>query len=147
MTGKRDAVDDGRQALNESGNARTKFDLDGRLRRDDAFHRYRLRFAHLSAAEAEFGEQHFGDLVRVAQLVHLESRATLDYRAMKQVLRRRHRHQGRDFLSASGLAEDRYPARIAAELRDVAAHPVESRDQVQHSSVARLAEVAAADAG
>src|SRR5580704_178135 len=141
MTGQRDAVDDGREALDESGNARSEFDLDGGLRRDNAFDRNRLRFADLSAAEAEFSEQHFGDLVRMAQLVHLESRAALDDRAMKQVLRRRHRHQGRDFLSAAGLAEDRYLARIAAELRDVAAHPTQRSDQIQHSSIARLTEV------
>ena len=82
-----------------------------------------------------------------ASLFILESRAALNHRAMKQVLRRRHCEQRRDFLAAAGLAEDRHVARIAAELRDIVAHPLQRRDQIEHPDVARLGKFVVAEAG
>ena len=77
-------------------------------------------------------------------LDELQRRAALDDGAMEQPLRRRHRQQRRDLPAAAGLTEDRHRARIAAELRDVVAHPVERCDDVEHADVAGRRELRAA---
>src|SRR5262245_11609987 len=54
---------------------------------------------------------------------------------MEQPLRRRHGHQRADFYAPAGLTEDRYVAWIAAELRDVRAHPFEHRYPIEPAGV------------
>src|SRR5208282_2046048 len=139
MARKRNSIDDRRETLDEARDMRSEFGLDCRLRGHNAFHRYGLRFAELPAAESDLGQQHVRHLLRMAWLIHPQSRTALNHRAMKQILRRRHRKQRRDFLPAARLTEDRYFAGIAAELRYVVTHPLQSRDQIQHPNVARPA--------
>ena len=73
----------------------------------------------------------------------LEQRATHRARAAEQTLRRRHAEQAGDLAAATGLAEDRHVRRVAAELRDVVAHPLERGDDVEHADVARVGELVA----
>ena len=70
-------------------------------------------------------------------------RSTHRERAAEQSLRRGHAEQAGDFAAAAGLAEDRHVGRVAAELRDVVAHPLERGDDVEHADVARVGELVA----
>src|SRR5581483_4728745 len=51
---------------------------------------------------------------------------------MKQPFRARHGHQRGHLPATTRLPEDRHRVRIAAEMSDVLAYPVQCRDYVQH---------------
>ncbi len=74
-------------------------------------------------------------------LDELDRRAALDDRAVEQALRGRHREQRRDLAPAAGLSEYGHAARVAAEARDVRAHPAQRVHDVEHAGVARLREI------
>ena len=61
--------------------------------------------------------------------------------AVEQAGGRRHGHQRRRLRAAARLAEDGHVTRIAAEARDVVAHPAQREDQVQHPDVAGVGEL------
>ncbi|MNQ68844.1 hypothetical protein D3C85_834100 [compost metagenome] len=60
--------------------------------------------------------------------------------AVEQAPRGGHGHQGRDLGPAARLAEDHDPVGIAAEGRDVVAHPAKGQNQVQLADIARILE-------
>ena len=66
---------------------------------------------------------------------------------VKQPTRRRHRQQHADFAAAAGLAEDCDISWIAAEPIDIALHPSERRDQIEHPSIAGMTVAPAVDPG
>jgi hypothetical protein len=66
---------------------------------------------------------------------------------MEQALCRRHAEQRAHFAGAAGLAEDRDAPGIAAEARDVVAHPLEAGDDVLLSRVAGAGETLVAELG
>ena len=71
----------------------------------------------------------------------LDQRAAHRERAAEQSLRRRHAEQARDLAATTRLTEDRHVRRIAAEARDVVAHPLERGDDVEHADVAGIGEL------
>ena len=58
---------------------------------------------------------------------------------------RRHAEQRADFAAAAGLAEDHHGVRVAAELFDVVAHPLQRVHDVEHADIAGLCELLAAE--
>ena len=55
--------------------------------------------------------------------------------AVKQALRRGHRHQRGALRPAAALPEDEYPAGVAAELRDIVADPFEGKHEIELSDI------------
>ena len=66
-------------------------------------------------------------------------RPALQDRAAEQALGPRHREQRADAHRTGGLAGDGHRVRVAAERRDVVAHPLERRDLVEQAEVGRRA--------
>src|SRR5438105_681292 len=61
--------------------------------------------------------------------------AALEDRAMEQSLGLRHGQQRRNLPAAARLAKYRHVVRIAAEVRDVIAHPFERGDDIQLADI------------
>ena len=58
--------------------------------------------------------------------------------AVEEAARCRHRHERLHFAAAARLTEDRHIARVAAELRDVVAHPLQGREHVERARIPHL---------
>ena len=56
---------------------------------------------------------------------------------MKESFCGRHPEQRRGLHAATRFAEDQHVLRVAAEIFDVVAHPLERRDEIEHADVAR----------
>ncbi len=74
-----------------------------------------------------------------------DRRTALRDGAMKQPLRRGHAEERAHLAGATRLPEDRHVVRIAAEVRDVVANPLEACDDVAHAGVAGVGVLLAAE--
>ena len=109
--------------------------------------RHVLQLAHIARRDVERVEQafrggagHFGR--------HHPQRGTAHHPgAVEQALASGHRHQHAGLRAAAGLAVDQHPLAIAAEGRDILAHPGERRDDVLHADRARGREILSAEFG
>ena len=132
-------VDDGAEAHTTAAGRRAA----AAHRRQQLLDRHLLRLCRLSRLQAERRHHTIGRLLCVVFRHLLQRRPALDDRLVEEALRRRHRQQRAHLAAAAGLAEDRHVARVAAKARDVVAHPLQRRDDVQHAHVAGIRELRA----
>ena len=116
-------------------------------RADQPLHRQLLQLVHLVALQPEPRHEGFGIPGRGPRGHTRDRCAALGHRPMEQPLGRRHAEQRAHLARAPRLAEDGDAARIAAEVRDVVADPLESRDDVAHAGVAGISVLFAAELG
>ena len=115
--------------------------LHGAVRLEQARHRHALKLPHLPRLQSQFAKQEIRVTHRIFVRRQTQHRPALDNGAMKQPFRAGHRHQRRDFSTASGLTEDGDEIGIAAEAGDIVAHPLERGDDVEQARAAREREV------
>ena len=111
-------------------------------------HRQRVQVVEPAPGDAERREHPVGGGAGLlaGETAHL--RAAHRDRLVEEAFRRRHPEQRAHLAAATRLAEHRDVVRVAAEIGDVVAHPLERRDDVEHAGVgvgvafaARVAEI------
>ena len=107
--------------------------------------RHPVELVDLRRFEAEIGQDRLGSCLRHCLRDGGILRAALQAGAVEETLGRRHGHERRDLAGAARLAEEHHLARVAAEAGDVVAHPLEGRDQIELSRVARSGVAPTAD--
>src|SRR5579863_4120281 len=93
---------------------------------------------HIRWAQSEVAHQFSGRIHGIVRRSCPNERAALDDGTMEEAFGLRHCKQNTDFTSAAGFAEDRNVVWIPPKLRDVLAHPLQCRDQVELASVSRF---------
>jgi hypothetical protein len=110
------------------------------LRAQKLFPWQALDVGNSRARETQLLDEQIRGLLGVGVRNQAQRRSALHDRAMEQAFRGRRREQRRGFRSAAGLPEDHHARRIAAERRDVVAHPLERRHHVHDAAHARALE-------
>ena len=108
--------------------------------------RHVLQFRNLRGLETELRGDPLGRLLCLLPWNLLQRRPAFDDRFVEETFRGRHRQQRAHFATAAGLTEDRHVPGIASEGRDVVAHPLQRRHDVEHADVCRIHELGACTA-
>ena len=149
MAGQHSAVDDRTKVVAVEARRRRRTDhflgrADGR---DQALERQRLQLIDLQPREPKLYQHRVGKLGGALALSQPNGRPAHDDGAVEQAARGRHGEQGAHLPASARLAEDRHVAGIAAEARDVLAHPLQRGDHVEGAGVAGVGKAFAREIG
>src|SRR5579885_1072594 len=101
-------------------------------------HRQFLQLIDLIRLQAQLTEKSLGGFAGIFPADAFQRRAALDDRPVYQAIRSRHAQQSAHLRAASRLPKQRHVARIAPKTRDVVTRPLQRRDHIEQSSVARI---------
>ena len=106
---------------------------NGIHRAQQAIRRNLLDFIDAVARNAQFLDQGLGHHIGVFPRIRAQKRPALDRRAVVEPLPAGHRQKRAGLQSTAGLAKNHHIPGIASKPGDVLMHPVQTRNQVQHT--------------